>query len=192
MVSLPFLPMTIVLLYAVFIRLADKEYRCGALLLLLFLLPAAALFTPVYMVFILLVGLGRLVKPQIGWNERVLCGLLDAWNVEEFKGFVPPMLRMVEVVGESYPQALLGESSFTWLIQHHRLHHHHNHSPPPSRYRFLLIIIIIMVTFIIISVQRTNKGSIQNPENVSTQDCSSSGSSVQPRTKLSAISNFSE
>merc|ERR1719341_8059 len=95
MVSLPFLPMTIVLLYAVFIRIADKEYRCGALLLLLFLLPAAALFTPVYMVFILLVGLGRLVKPQIGWNERVLCGLLDAWNVEEFKGFVPPMLRMV-------------------------------------------------------------------------------------------------
>ena len=114
MVSLPFLPMTIALLWVAFLGLTEKNW-CGALLLLLFLLPAAALFTPVYMVFILLVGLGRLVKPQIGDDDKLLGGLLPGKAVKESA----PRLRMFEVVGESYPQAILGESPLTCLIQHH-------------------------------------------------------------------------
>ena len=116
MVALPFLPMTIGLLWLAFFNLADKDDWWKGLLLLLFLLPAAALATPAYMGFILLVGLVRLVKPQIADEEEVLCGLLDGGTV---KGFFSPLLRMVEVVGESYPQAILGESSLTCLIQHH-------------------------------------------------------------------------
>ena len=115
MVSLPFLPMTIVVLYFAFLGLADKDEWWQGLLLLLFLLPAAALATPVYMGFILLAGLGRLVNPQIGDNEKVLCGLLDSSRVKGFS----PALRMGEMVGESYPQALLGESPLTCFIQHH-------------------------------------------------------------------------
>ena len=98
--------MTIALLFFAFkFLLANKEDRWKALLLLLFLLPAAALATPVYMGFILLAAFLRLVKPQIGDEEKVLGGLLDSHTVKRFS----PLLRMVEVVGESYPQALLGE-----------------------------------------------------------------------------------
>ena len=115
MVSLPFLPMTIALLYQAFVRLALKKNGWVALLLLLFLLPAAALATPIYMGFILLAGLGRLVKPQIGDDDKLLGGLLPGKAVKESA----PRLRMFEVVGESYPQAILGESPLTCLIQHH-------------------------------------------------------------------------
>ena len=115
MVSLPFLPMTIGLLFAAFFFLSNKETWWMGLLLLIFVLPAAALSTPIYMGFIVLAALARLVKPQLGDDEKVLGGLLEGNIVKIFS----PMLRMVEVVGESYPQALLGESPFTSLIQHH-------------------------------------------------------------------------
>ena len=115
MVALPFLPMTIAMPFFAFWCLAGKKYWWVGLLLLLFLLPAAALATPVYMGFILFAGLVRLFKPQIGDNEKVLCGWLRGEHVKWFA----PLLRIVEVVGESYPQALLGESSLTCLIQHH-------------------------------------------------------------------------
>ena len=106
MVSLPFLPMTIVLLYGAFVFLADKESRCCGLFLLLFLLPLAALSTPIYMGFIVLAALVRLFVPQAEEDE-----LLGGW--------LSPALRMLKGVGESCPQALLGESPFTCLIQHH-------------------------------------------------------------------------
>ena len=53
MVSLPFLPMTIYLLYPAFARLADKENRWKGALLLLLLPLATALATPTYMIFII-------------------------------------------------------------------------------------------------------------------------------------------
>ena len=116
MVSLPFLPMTIGLLWLAFLRLADKKDGWWQrLLLLLFLLPAAALATPAYMGFILLAALVRLVNPQIGDDDEVLGGLMEGDTVKMFA----PLFRMVEVVGESYPQALLGESALTCLIQHY-------------------------------------------------------------------------
>ena len=108
---------------------ASKKDQWVALLLLLFLLPAAALATPIYMGVILLAGLGRLVYPQIGDNEKVLGGLLQGGFVKTYAS----ALRMVEMVGESYPQALFGESALTWLIQHHN-QHHNPHSPSPSIY----------------------------------------------------------
>ena len=109
MVSLPFLPMTILLLFLAFQFLTKKEDRWQGLLLLLFLLPAAALVTPAYMGFILLAALVRLVKPQIGDEDKLLGGFLKG----EVVNIASPLLRMVEVVGESYPQALLGESALT-------------------------------------------------------------------------------
>ena len=120
MVALPFLPMTVALLWISFLGLNNKDNWWKGLLLLIFLLPVVALGTPVYMVFILLAGFGRLVNPQIGDDDEVLGGLMEGDTVKMFA----PLFRMVEVVGESYPQALLGESSLTCLIQHHCSQHH--------------------------------------------------------------------
>ena len=103
MVSLPLLPMTIALLWGAFSVLADKEEPCWqGVLLLILLLPAAALATPIYMVFVLFVGF---VKPDINDEDELLGGHLKGKNVKVF----PALLRMSEMVGESYPQALLGE-----------------------------------------------------------------------------------
>ena len=106
MVSLPFLPMTITLLWGTFSILADEEEpRWQGVLLLILLLPAAALATPIYMVFVLFVGFVKLYKPDINDEDELLCGHLKGKNVKVF----PALLRMSEMVGESYPQALLGE-----------------------------------------------------------------------------------
>ena len=95
MVALPFFPMTVFLLFIAFGLLTRKDARCRGLLLLLLLLPAAALATPAYICFIVIDAILRLIKPQMANGDKLLGG--------------SPMLRMLEVVGESYPQALLGE-----------------------------------------------------------------------------------
>jgi hypothetical protein len=106
MVALPFLPTIIVLLYFAFLLLSDKDTWWLGLFLLVCLLPAAALCTPIYIGSILLAALLRLHKPQMGDQEKLLSKLVKAWS---------PMLRMVEVVGESYPQAILG-LFIQWII----------------------------------------------------------------------------
>ena len=158
MVSLPVLPMTIFLLWVAFANLTDQDNWWKRLLLLLFLFPAAAECTPLYMCFILLAGFARLIKPQMRDEEKLLCGLLEG----EYVNTLSPTLRMLEVVGESYPQALLGESPLTCLIQHCSqwslsssslsmiiyLHlHYHN-----SSYRTLFVIIIIIVVIVVFIV----------------------------------------
>ena len=104
-VALPFLPMTISMLWLAFSNFADKlladlighgkVYWCRRLLLLIFLLPAAALATPIYMGFVLFAALAKLYNPLMD----------DGHEVKTFSA----LFRMAEVVGESYPQALLGE-----------------------------------------------------------------------------------
>ena len=157
MVSLPVLPMTIFLLWVAFANLTDKDGRWKRLLLLLFLFPAAAVCTPLYMCFILLAGFARLIKPQMRDEEKLLCGLLEG----EYVNTLSPTLRMLEVVGESYPQALLGESPLTCLIQHCSqwslsssslsmiIYHHHLHYHNSS-YRTLFVIIIIIIIVVIV------------------------------------------
>ena len=102
-VALPFLPMTVSMLFLAFSKqigklvpdLIGKVYWCRVLLLLIFLLPAAALATPIYMGFVLFAALAKLYNPLMD----------DGHEVKTFSA----LFRMAEVVGESYPQALLGE-----------------------------------------------------------------------------------
>ena len=106
MVSLPFLPMTIALLWGTFSILADEEEpRWQGVLLLILLLPAAVVATPIYMVFVLFIGFVKIYKPDINDEDELLGGHLKGKNAKVF----PALLRMSEMVGESYPQALLGE-----------------------------------------------------------------------------------
>ena len=109
--SLTFLPMTIVLLYVAFTGLADKkDWWKGALLLLLLPL-ATALATPAYWIFIIVVGFVKLYKPVIKNEDKLLGG----WLSGEIVNTGAPLFRMLELVGESYPQALLGELALVLL-----------------------------------------------------------------------------
>ena len=113
MVVLPFLPMTVALLWISFLGLNNKDNWWKGLLLLIFLLPASVLGTFVYMGAVLLDALAKLhspltsVMPVVKEEEGtwMMLGGLEIWA---FKWW-PVLLRMVEVVGESYPQTLLGE-----------------------------------------------------------------------------------
>ena len=111
MISLTFLPMTIGLLYAAFIDLAVKENRLKGVLLLLLLPLATALATPTYMIFIIVAGFAKLYKPVIKNEDKLLGG----WLSGEIVNIFAPIFRMLELVGESYPQALLGELALVLL-----------------------------------------------------------------------------
>ena len=104
-VSLTFLPMTILLLYGAFSELAVKENRWKGVLLLLLLPLAVALATPAYWIFIIVAGFAKLYKPVIKNEDKLLGG----WLSGNLVNIVAPWFRMLELVGESYPQALLGE-----------------------------------------------------------------------------------
>ena len=110
-VSLTFLPMTIILLFLAFAWLAKKEDRWAGALLLLLLPLATAIATPTYMIFIIVAGFAKLYKPVIKDEDELLCGWLSGENVNIFA----PIFRMLELVGESYPQALLGELALVLL-----------------------------------------------------------------------------
>jgi len=104
MISLPFLPMTILLLFLAFFFLSNKEHRWFGVLLLLLLPLATAIATPTYWIFIIVTGFAKLYKPAIKNEDKLLGGWLSGDTVNIFA----PLLRMLELVGESYPQALLG------------------------------------------------------------------------------------
>ena len=126
--------MTIVTLFIAFGLLANKEDWCVGLLMLIFLLPAAALATPIYMGFVLIAAFAKLYNPLMKDEDEVLGGCMKGDNVK----LLPAMLRMVEVVGESYPQALLGELPLTWSIKHHHI-------------QFFVIIIIILIIILFLA-----------------------------------------
>ena len=111
MVSLTFLPMTIFLLFIAFMWLANKRNRWKGLLLLLLLPLATALATPAYWIFIIVAGFVKLYKPVIKKEDKLLGG----WLSGDLVNFLVPLLRMLELVGESYPQALLGELALVLL-----------------------------------------------------------------------------
>ena len=111
MVSLTFLPMTLFLLFGASIGLADKGGRWKGVLLLLLLPLAVAIATPAYWIFIIVAGFAKLYKPVIKDEDELLGGWLSGENVNIFA----PIFRMLELVGESYPQALLGELALVLL-----------------------------------------------------------------------------
>ena len=103
--------MTILLLYGAFSELAVKENRWKGVLLLLLLPLAVALATPAYWIFIIVVGFVKLYKPVIKNEDKLLGG----WLSGEIVNTGAPLFRMLELVGESYPQALLGELALVFL-----------------------------------------------------------------------------
>ena len=103
--------MTIYLIYSAFLSLSDKEDRCDGVLSLLLLPLQVALATPTYTIFIIVAGFVKLYKPVIKNGDELLGGWLSGFLVN--KG--APLLRMFELVGESYPQALLGELALVFL-----------------------------------------------------------------------------
>ena len=104
MVLLPFLPGAVAGVWVVWAFFDDKEY-CKCFLTMLFYVPCVLLGTPLYMVFVIFSSCVKLFKPDLGDKEKVLCGLLGGEIVKQFG----PMFRMSEIVGESYPQSMLGE-----------------------------------------------------------------------------------
>ena len=109
MVALPFLPMLIAMLWLAFSFLTGKDNRCWGLLLLIVSLPAAVLGTPLLWIWVLLAALLKLYDPVMKEENR-----RSFWLNDPFVKDIPALLRMGEVVGESYPQALLGEWPLTW------------------------------------------------------------------------------
>ena len=97
--------MTILLLFLAFFFLSNKEHRWFGVLLLLLLPLATAIATPTYWIFIIVTGFAKLYKPAIKNEDKLLGGWLSGDTVNIFA----PLLRMLELVGESYPQAVLGE-----------------------------------------------------------------------------------
>ena len=76
----------------------------GALSLVLYV-PGVVVVTAFYMLFVLSSGLAKVWNPKIEYlphREVFLC--FDGDTIAKW----PPILRMVEVIGESYPQAVLG------------------------------------------------------------------------------------
>ena len=63
------------------------------------------------MIFIIVAGFVKLYKPALKKEDKLLGGWLDGETVN----FLAPILRMLELVGESYPQALLGELALVLL-----------------------------------------------------------------------------
>ena len=109
MISLTFLPMTILMLFFALLGLTNNRWVGVLLLLLLPLIVAIA--TPAYWIFIIVAGFVKLYKPVIKNEDKLLGGWLSGNTVN----IIAPGLRMFELVGESYPQALLGELAFVFL-----------------------------------------------------------------------------
>ena len=115
MVSMPFLPMTIALLWLAFFILFGKEGRWVGLLLLLLLPLLVAIATPTYMIFSIVAGFVKFVEPVIEDDNDDVDGLSVFSSLSEFVNVFAPIFRMLELVGESYPQALLGELALVLL-----------------------------------------------------------------------------
>ena len=112
MVALPFLPAAIVGLIGISVYLAKKAW-CRALLSAIIYVPFVLIGTPAYMLFVLVSGCYKVVKPDIELTLEDDFNPNDE-NADEMDmvfSFFSPALRMAEVATESYPQSVLGEQS---------------------------------------------------------------------------------
>lgn len=108
--ALPFLPIAIGGLFLAFTFYKDRMWR-RTFLILLFFVPGVLICTPLYMLYVLGIGFVKVWKPEEKDNLRFCGTTLD----EGLMTFLPSILRMAEVVAESYPQSVLGR----FLITHH-------------------------------------------------------------------------
>ena len=109
MVALPFLPAAIACLLLISEPLIRKQW-CKALFGAIIYVPCVLIVTPAYMLFVLVSGCYKVVKPDI---EFTLEGNYDSEvdTVDKMFAEISPLLRMGEVAAESYPQSVLGEQS---------------------------------------------------------------------------------
>ena len=112
MVALPFLPAAIVGLCWIGYCLKGEDW-CNALISAIIYVPCVLIVTPAYMLFVLVSGCYKVVKPGIeftledGYDS-------DDENADDYGqlfAMLSPLLRMGEVATESYPQSVLGEQS---------------------------------------------------------------------------------
>ena len=111
LVTLPFVPMALlglVFLLGVMVGFDDDNrlVRCSKRLLAVVLyVPGVILSTALYVLFVLTAGFAKVLNPEI--ESQPDRELFPGFNGEDIANF-PPLLRMGEVVGESYPQAAIG------------------------------------------------------------------------------------
>ena len=111
LVTLPFLPMAVVgfalSLYGM-VKIDGDSWLtwCSKRLLAVVLyVPGVVLSTALYVLFVLTAGFAKVLNPEIeSQPDRKLLLDIDGKTISKF----PPLLRMGEVVGESYPQAAIG------------------------------------------------------------------------------------
>ena len=111
LVTLPFLPMALVglvLLLGVMVDSDDDSWLtwCGErLLAVLLYIPGVILSTALYVVVVLTAGFVKVLDPKIeSQPDRDVFLIFDGDLIAK----LPPLFRMAEVVGESYPQAAIG------------------------------------------------------------------------------------
>ena len=101
--ALPFLPILIAGLFVAFVFYKEKDW-CYLFTTLLFFVPGVLIGTPLYMLYVLVIGFVKVWKPEEKDDHRFCCMKIN----EYFVTVLPPVLRMAEVVAESYPQSVLG------------------------------------------------------------------------------------
>ena len=75
------------------------------MLVVVLYIPGVILSTALYMLFVLTAGFAKVLNPEI--ESQPDSDLFPGFNGGNI-AFYPPLLRMGEVVGESYPQAAIG------------------------------------------------------------------------------------
>ena len=101
--ALPFLPIAIMGLFIAFIQLTNEKW-CAVFSILLFFIPGVLICTPLYICYVLVIGFVKVWKPEEKDEIPFCCTTLD----EDYMTLFPSILRMGEVVAESYPQSVLG------------------------------------------------------------------------------------
>ena len=108
LMTLPFVPMAsvglLVLLYITFD--GDNRFtRSYRLLAVVLFIPGVILSTALYVLFVLTAGFVKVLNPEIeSQPDRDVFLGIDGDDIAK----LTPLLRMGEVVGESYPQAAIG------------------------------------------------------------------------------------
>ena len=101
MVLIPFVPGAVVGVWFVFAN--SQDYRRRPIILLLY--AAGVVFgTPLYMTFVMFTFCVKLFNPDLRHTDEVF-SCIDG-NMVHFFG---PLFRIGEMVGESYPQSMLGK-----------------------------------------------------------------------------------
>ena len=103
--ALPFLPIAIAGIFLAYMACYKAKWWQRFVTLLLYI-PGVLICTPLYMLYVLVIGFVKVWKPEQK-DDLLFCGInMDSGLI------ITPILRMGEVVAESYPQSVLGRFLF--------------------------------------------------------------------------------